>query len=89
MVTSPNAGRTLFLVRNLLAENSPAPAGPWSNHDIELQERYDKCRRPAPAPIPPHRRHRGMKLPERGIAPGSAPVKEASRFGGFVSSLDG
>lgn len=81
MVTHANQGRDTYLIRNSLSENSRSAIGKWSDANFEFQERYDKWRRPKPGPTPLHRRHRGLKLPERGTVPGGKPVSEARQAG--------
>ena len=82
MVTHAHGGRGFFPVLTNLSENRNSPMGAWNTEGgIQLQQRYDKSRRPDTTRPSPQRRHKNHGFPDRGNSPQPLPQSEAASRG--------
>lgn len=78
MGTHAHGGRGTILIHNDLFENRPHEEGSWTTKGgLQLQQRYDKSRRPDPGRPSPQRRHKNIGFPDRGNTPLPLPQQEA------------
>lgn len=87
MGTLAKEGGESFPAWQRLFDNQVPAIGIWEKGGIELQQRYDKSKRPDPVRVPSRRRHRIPGAPDRGIAPVPSQGQETastSRRGNFV-----
>lgn len=69
MVTHAKRGGDAIVLRQSLFENRVPANGIWETEGIQMQQRYDKSRRPEPGRPLPHRRQRIQTVPDRGKKP--------------------
>lgn len=78
MGTHAHGGRGAILIHNELFENRLHEEGSWTTKGgLQLQQRYDKSRRPDPGRPSPQRRHKNIGFPNRGNTPLPLPQQEA------------
>lgn len=78
MVTHANSGRETFLIQTGLFENRMPAEGIWkSGEGFQLQQRYDKSRRPDEGRPLPQRRQKNFGIPARGNTPLPLPQQDA------------
>lgn len=79
MVTHANGGRGTFLIQTNLFENRIPTEGIWtSGGGFQLQQRYDKSRRPDQGRPSPQRRQKNLGIPDRGNTPLPLPQQETA-----------
>ena len=78
MGTHANVGRGTFLIQTGLFENQMPAEGGWnSGGGFQLQQRYDKSRRPDRGRPLPQRRQKSFGIPDRGNTPLPLPQQDA------------
>jgi hypothetical protein len=79
MVTHANGGRGTFLIQTNLFENRIPAEGNWTTGGgFQLQQRYDKSRRPDQERPSPQRRHKNLGIPDRGNTPQPLPQQDVA-----------
>jgi hypothetical protein len=79
MVTHANGGRGAFLIQTSLFENRIPAEGIWTTGGgFQLQQRYDKSRRPDQGRPSPQRRQKSLGFPDRGNAPQPLPLQDVA-----------
>jgi len=81
MVTHALRGREMFPVRQRLFENQIPANGIRVEEGFQLQQRYDKSKRPVPGRPPSQRRPKNQGIQDRNITPVHVPKQDTAPDG--------